>query len=143
MIKSFHVNSPCSNLIIYSFFNLEIPLSAIIKGLKTLPPSVEIITDLYPSSFLMHISRGNSPPLLFSLTELTNSHAFFTEPIKIPLKKTSTASLPSLINPNETKSFTNLSSSKLTFVETLLKIAKFFLKPISVPSGVSIGQNLP
>ena len=28
-------------------------------------------------------------------------------------------------------------------LKTLLKIARFFLSPISVPSGVSIGQNLP
>jgi len=59
------------------------------------------------------------------------------------LKKTSTPSIPSLFNPNDSNSFRNLFSSKSTLVDILLNIAKFFLNPISVPSGVSIGQNLP
>ena len=41
------------------------------------------------------------------------------------------------------KSFKSLASSKVIRVEIILKSAKFFLKPISVPSGVSIGQNRP
>jgi tetratricopeptide (TPR) repeat protein len=37
----------------------------------------------------------------------------------------------------------NLSSLISALVDILHKIARFFLNPISVPSGVSIGQNLP
>ncbi len=74
---------------------------------------------------------------------LTNSSGFFTTPINNPLKNTSTPSLLSLSNPSDSNSFKNLFKSKFTLVDTLHKIERFFLNPISVPSGVSIGQNLP
>ena len=86
---------------------------------------------------------GSLPSLLFSFTFLTNSSGSSALPINFPLKKTSVSPVPILSSPSDSKSFMNLTSSRFTLEETLLKIARFFLKPISVPSGVSIGQNLP
>ena len=61
----------------------------------------------------------------------------------MPLRKTSVPETFSLFSPSFSKSFKNLFSSSAILVETCARIARFFLNPISVPSGVSIGQNLP
>ena len=141
--KSSHFISPCSIWILCSFFNLEFPFSATINGLRTLPGSVEIKTLMNPGSFLTLIWLGNSPVLLFSFILFTKSTDSFTFPMNLPLKNTSIPPAPSLSMPIASKSLRNFSWSSSTLVEILLKSARFFLSPISVPSGVSIGQNLP
>jgi len=59
----------------------------------------------------------------------------------IGLEKTSFPD--SLFNPKDSNFLIKEDPSNSTAVEILLKRARFFLNPISVPSGVSVGQNLP
>ena len=65
-------------------------------------------------------------------------------PINLPFKKTSLLSpIISFLSPSSAKIPINLSRVILVLVDIIASSDRFFLKPISVPSGVSTGQNLP